>query len=157
MLSEDWTKSSYWILQLAHILPFLWLSARAVQRWQNLQEQTHSIFENNHVWGHVSLSRNQRNCSWNTKSWETRGFSLWLELCCSNPITFSCLFSSYVFLFNFLQPLMVSGLGKTFPPFLSSLFFFPSHYSSSFPHFPEFAALFPLNVPYCFPFKIALL
>ena len=151
VLSEDWTESSYWMLQLAHILPFLWLSAWAMQRWQNLQEQTLSIFENKHVWGHVSLSRNQRNCSWNTKSWETREAFLWLVLCCSNPITFSYLFSSYVFLFNFLQPLMVSGVGKPFPPLPLLSLFLPIPLSLLLSPLPRICCSFPFEFPLILP------
>ena len=120
-------------------------------------EQTHSIFENKHVWGHTSLRRNQRNCSWNTKSWETRGLSLWLVLCCWNPITFSCFFSSYVFLFNFLQPLTVSGVGKTFPPFPLLSLFLPIPSFLLLPPLPRICCSFPFELPYGCPSKIALL
>lgn len=156
VLSEDGTESSYWTLQLAHILPFLRLSSRAVQRWQNLQSK-HTVSLRTNMYEVTYLSGETKGTVLGIQRAEKRGFSLWLVLCCWNPITFSCFFSSYVFLFNFLQPLTVSGVGKTFPPFPLLSLFLPIPSFLLLPPLPRICCSFPFELPYGCPFKIALL
>lgn len=145
VLSEDRTESSYWMLQLAHILPFLRLSSRAVQRWQNLQSK-HTVSLRTNMYEVTHLSGETKGTVLGIQRAEKHEDSLCdqyyaAETPLHSHASFLPMSSSLIF-FSHLQSLEQE---KLFPLSLSSLFFFPSHHSSSFPHFPEFAALFPLN------------
>ena len=145
------------MLHSAHILPLLWVSARAAKGGQNLWEYIHRIFENMYVWGHTSPGWSHGSCSWNIENWETPGFFSEINMMQLKPITFPFLFSSYVFLCIFPKQ-VVFGLGKSFPPFA----FFSQAVFLLYLPVPRFLFLFPLpciwgSVPFRLPSLLLLL